>query len=527
MTTESKLKCKTGISETMTDTTIKKGLRLNPRTGIVMLAAGLLLLNACSVTPIPLTTSEQRSLVAADMDQIFVQQEPITEPISLEQALARALKYNLDHRLMLMEEVLRNNQLHLSRFDMLPTIALNSGYTTRSNENLNLSRDTGSGQLATDPSISQDRNIGTANLNMSWNILDFGVSYYQAHQNADQYLIAVERRRRVVNQVVQQVRAAYWRAATAEPLFEQVKPLLEDARQALADSREVEEQRLMPPLESLQYQKGLVEVIRELEGMEMDLVIAKSELASLMGLRPGESFELSLPPAEEMVSPSINLTLEKMEELALMKRPELIEERYQQRFTALETRKALLRLFPSLNLSTSGNYDSNSFLVNQNWADAAARLSWNLMNLASGPSALRASRTAEDVADMRRLSLSMAAITQVHVSYQQYLRANQSFNRAQVLDDIEGRIFLAVSQAADNAAQSQLQRIRAQMAAIYAEVNSFRAYAEVHSAVANLYVSMGVDLLPETIESHDIDVVAESIGEALNRWNSGEISELL
>jgi len=113
------------------------------------------------------------------------------------------------------------------------------------------------------------------------------------------------------------------------------------------------------------------------------------------------------------------------------------------------------------------------------------------------------------------------------VSYQQYLRANQSFNRAQMLDDIEGRIFLSVSQAADNAAQSQLQRIRAQMAAIYAEVNSFRAYAEVHSAAANLYVSMGVDLLPDTVESHDINVVAESIGEALNRWNTGDIAELL
>tara|TARA_Y100001951_G_C11291339_1_gene272381 strand:+ start:643 stop:2244 length:1602 start_codon:yes stop_codon:yes gene_type:complete len=518
---------KSGSSKTMTmepKTHNRKQYRV---AGTALLAASVLLINACTVTPTPLTAEEQRTIIQSDIEKMFVDQEALDEPITLEEALARALKYNLDHRLMLMEEVLRNNQLHLSRFDMLPTIALNSGYTTRSNELLNLSRDTGSGQLATDPSLSQDRNIGTANLNLSWNILDFGVSYFQAHQNADQYLIAVERRRRVVNQVVQQVRAAYWRAATAEPLFEQVRPLLEQARSALEDSRQVENQRLMPPLESLQYQKGLVEVVRELEGMEMDLAIAKSELASLMGLRPGEPFELALPPAEEMVSPTVNLSLDRMEELALLKRPELIEERYQQRFTADETRKALLRLFPSLTFSTGANYDTNSYLVNQSWSDAAARLTWNLMNLASGPSALRAARTAEEVAEMRRLSLSMAALTQVHVSYQQYLRASKSFERAQVLDDIEGRIFQTVSSAADNSAQSPLQRIRAEMAAIYAEVNSFRAYAEVHSAVANLYVSMGLDLLPDTVESHDIDVVAESIGEALDRWNSGEIDELI
>lgn len=511
----------------MTEKTEIRQKRIFRPVAIGIVTAGAVLINACTVTPRPLTIAEQETMIESDLEKMFVQQEIIEGPITLEEALARSLKYNLEHRLMLMEQVLRNDQLHLSRFDMLPTLTLNSGYTTRSNELLNLNQSTTSGQVATDPTLSQDRNIGTSNLTLSWNILDFGVSYFQAHQNADQYLISIERRRRVVNQVVQQVRAAYWRAATAEPLFEQVKPLLEEARVALEDSREVESQRLMPPLESLQYQKGLVEVIRELEGMEMDLAVAKSELASLMGLRPGTEFELSLPPSNEMVSPQVNLSLEKMEELALLRRPELIDERYQERFTANETRKALLRLFPGLTLSTSANYDSNSFLVNQTWADAAARLTWNLMNLASGPSAYRAAKTAEQVAELRRLSLSMAAITQVHVSYQQYLRASQSYERAVGLDEIESRIFQAVSQAADNSAQSPLQRIRAQMAAIYAEVNSFRAYAEVHSAVANLYVSMGLDLLPETVESHDIEVVADSIGKALDKWSSGDIDQLL
>ncbi len=490
---------------------------------LAVAVAGALALSACLVTPEPLTLDEQREMIDRDELMVFVQQEPIAAPITLEEALARALKYNLDHRLMLMEEVLRNNQLHLSRFDMLPTLAVNSGYVARSNENLNLSRDTGSGALSTNPSISQDRNIASGSLGMTWNILDFGISYFQAHQNADQFLIAQERRRRVVNQVVQQVRAAYWRAATAEPLYEQVKPLLEQSRQALIDARQVEEQRLTPPLESLQYQKGLVEVIRELETMEMDLAIAKSELASLMGLRPGEQYELALPAPEEMTAPSINFTIEQMEDLALLRRPELIEERYQQRYSAAETRKAILRLFPSVTFSTTGNYDSNSYLVNQNWADAAARLTWNLMNLASGPTALRSARAAEDVTEMRRLSLSMAALTQVHVSYQQFLRASSSYAQARTLDDIERRIFTHVSQAADNEAQSALQRIRAEMAAIYAEVNAFRAYAEVHSSLANLYVSMGVDLLPTSVESHEISSLSRDIKTAMDQWSRGDI----
>ena len=509
----------------MTAITKKPNINVQPRiVRLGTLAAGAVLLSACAVQPKPMTLEQQQELIDADRPFLFVEQEPIIDGITLEEALARALKYNLDSRLMLMEGVLRDSQLHLSRFDMLPALAVNAGYTTRSNDNLNSSKDLVTGVVSNNPSLSQDRNLGYANLALTWNILDFGVSYFQAHQNADQYLIAQERKRRVVNQIVQQVRASYWRAATAEPLYEQILPLLVQARQALTDARSVEEQRLQPPLDVLQYQKGLVEVVRELEAMELDLAIAKTELSSLMGLPPGSQFTLVLPPQEEMVPPELRLGIEEMEEIALLNRPELIEEAYQKRISALETRKAFLRLFPGLTLTSSINEDTNSYLINQNWADVGARLTWNLLNLASGSSALRAAGASEDVAEVRRLALSLAALTQVHVSYQQYRRARVDYEQALILDDIEQRIYGYVSQGADSQSQSPLQLIRAQMAAIYAEVSSYRAYAEVHSAIANLYVSIGLDLLPESVESHDIEAMSATIKTVLDDWSNGNLS---
>ena len=125
---------------------------------------------------------------------------------------------------------------------------------------------------------------------------------------------------------------------------------------------------------------------------------------------------------------------------------------------------------------------------------------------------------------MRRLALSLAALTQVHVGYQQYRRARVDYEQALILDDIEQRIYGYVSQGADSQAQSPLQLIRAQMAAIYAEVSSYRAYAEVHSAIANLYVSIGLDLLPATVESHDIEAMSVTIKNVLEDWSSGDLS---
>ena len=47
--------------------------------------------------------------------------------------LLRAFIYNLDYRLTLMEEALANRQLDVSRYDLLPEVTANAGYTSRNN----------------------------------------------------------------------------------------------------------------------------------------------------------------------------------------------------------------------------------------------------------------------------------------------------------------------------------------------------------------------------------------------------------
>jgi outer membrane protein, multidrug efflux system len=186
---------------------------------------------------------------------------------------------------------------------MLPKLVASAGGTARSNENLTVSENTRTGIRSTDPSVSQDQERATADLTMSWNVLDFGVSYYQAHQQADRTLIAEERRRRVVHSVSQQVRSAYWQAVSAERIQAAITPVLEEARRALADARAVEQQRLRPPLEVLRYQKAVIEIMRQLEAVEQDLAIAKAQLRALMNLQPGTPFTLALPRTSAATSP--------------------------------------------------------------------------------------------------------------------------------------------------------------------------------------------------------------------------------
>lgn len=75
---------------------------------------------------------------------------------------------------------------------------------------------------------------------------DFGVSYYRAQQKADQFLMAEERRRKVAQNVLQDVRNSYWRALGAQRLLGRVDTLLERVNKALEQARQVEKDGLMP-----------------------------------------------------------------------------------------------------------------------------------------------------------------------------------------------------------------------------------------------------------------------------------------
>src|SRR5690606_32784831 len=112
----------------------------------------------------------------------------------------------------------------------------------------------------------------------------------------------------------------------------------------------------------------------------------------------------------------LNVELSELEREALATRPELREQDYQARISAAETRKAMLRLLPGLEFSAGGHYDSNSFLVNQSWADYGVKITWNLFNVLSAPASINVSKAGEQVAEARRQAMSMAILAQLYVA---------------------------------------------------------------------------------------------------------------
>ncbi len=174
---------------------------------VVLTTFAVIGLSSCAIKPIPLTTDEVQSRVKEDRAVLTKDQEPVSGAIDLYEAMARALKYNLDARVELMHKMLAQTQLDLSHYAMLPRLAANAGFDGRTNYSGGSALSLITGQQQIQPFTSSEKNVFSADLSLSWNVLDFGLSYIRAKQAADDVLIAEEERRRVANRVMQDVRS--------------------------------------------------------------------------------------------------------------------------------------------------------------------------------------------------------------------------------------------------------------------------------------------------------------------------------
>lgn len=485
---------------------------------VSMLATAM---GGCAVTsqPIEREVSEQR--VQEDLASMFSGQEPLSAPLTLHQAMARAVKYNLEARLKVMEEALAERQVDLSRLDMLPRMALNAGYVGRNNVSASSSRSIRTGTQSLEPSTSQDRYREVADLTMVWNVLDFGVSYVSAKQQGDQRLIVQERRRKVLHTIIQDVRSAYWRALAADRLLGQIDQQMARVEQARQNSLRMSEQRIGDPVQSLGYQRALIEATRQLEQQRRALSLAKTELAALINLPMNTRFELA-PASDRYAVPTLATELAVLEQEALINRPELREQDYQARIGAAETRKAMLRMLPGLEFSVGGHYDSNSFLVNQSWADYGVKVTWNLFNLLSAPKAIEVAKVGEDVVALRRQAMSMAIMAQLYVANANFKEATRQFATSDQLAALDQQIVEQLRNRHKAQGIGELELIQGELNLLQANLRRDLAYADLRNAYGQVFASVGLDPLPGELESHELDAIAQALVSREVDWQSGK-----
>lgn len=484
-----------------------------------VLTAAVLALSACStIATVPLTAGDIFPTNQADGQFIRKDVQPITGPLSLNEAIARALKYNLDRRSRMMEEALAFNLLDVTHFDMLPKLVAQAGYAARNNDRINQISLAGA-PMGGGNSISQERTHSTTDLGLTWNLLDYGLGYYNTQQQANRVLLASEKRRKSMHLLMQDVRTAYWRAASAQKLRADVEKTITLAESALKDSREVEAERVRNPLDALRYQRQLLENLRLLEAIDQELSSSYVELATLINAPIGQAIQIVESGASNADVSILNVPVQAMEEAALLQNADLREQHYNARIARQETRKTIMRLFPNVSFNYAIKYDSDNYLINRHWNETGLQVSYNLFNVLTAPAQIKLAEAGVALADQRRMATQVAVISQVHLARLHLLNARNQFERADAIYVTDLKIADLVRNRENAQAQSRLDSVANATAAILSLLRRYQALAQVQAAENRLLATVGVEPRIGSTGELSLEQLTEQLNRSSAPWN--------
>lgn len=451
--------------------------------------------------------------------------EPIQGPLTLEEAIARAVKYNAERQVRIMEEAMAHGTLDMANFDLLPKLIANAGYRARDSDLLTNLRAGPNSPITPGTSISSARQATTTDLSFTWSLLDFGQSYYNAKQSGDRVLIATERRRKALHNLVQEVRTAYWRVVASERLGQSIRDTIREAEETLNASEAAELSAMRSPLEPLRFQRQLLENLRMLELVEHELSSARVELATLAALPAGSDFTVVEPQAQ-VNTKWLDVSPGDMELQAVLNNPDMRESLYNARIARDEAKKAIVKMFPGLSFSYGAKATTDDYIVNQRWNEAGAQISFNLLGLLGAPTAKRLAEMGVSMADQRQVATQMAVISQVHIARLNYANAAKQYVRADKIAKVDSRMTEVVSARAKAESQSQQEKVAQQTASILSALRRYQALSNAQAAASRLQATLGLEPAVAAAQTMPLPEVVQAVDHSLKTWEAGELPKL-
>jgi outer membrane protein, multidrug efflux system len=433
--------------------------------------------------------------------------DEVGRPLTEDDAVALALRYNLDSRVKALETTLAAGKADLSMFTLLPQMAATGGVTRRNSQNLTTSKDMNTGVTSTDSSLGEDSFRRTGDLTASWNMVDFGIALLRSDQEDDHVVQALEKRRRALHLLVQDVQAAYWKAVINEFAEQKYNALEIRLMRSVQSAEGAERSKVGDPMQMLAHQRVIVETMRQVAELQRQTQSARAELAGLMGMSSSTSFRLmDLGSESGLIVAEPAKSMDLMEEIALANRPELRGEAAQFRIDVADVHAEMLKTLPGIGPYIGGHYDSNSFLVFNSWADAGLKVAWNLVDLMSAPKRIDHSKAVAETTRVRRVAVAMAVLTQVHTADIQYRHALKEYRLTEQMAAIDRRITGLAGKSREAGSGTPMEEIKAEAGQMLSTLRRFLLYSDLQGAKARLNAAMGLDPAPLLRQDDHADV---------------------
>lgn len=441
-------------------------------------------LAGCAAISPPVTRGEIAGFTAQLSEELAATPGPPDGVLTADGAVYRAVMYNHAVRAKEREVILAEARAYAQSGAMLPGIVVNSDYYKR--DRPLLSRSDRSDLYAT----STDTRTIAREIGLSWNILDFGLSFVRTRQGLDEALRQAEEARRVTSRLIEETRSIYWRAVAFETIAPAMARLDKEVEAAMEMSRMAAGNPALDPMEPITYQRELLNLQRELNELLSSLAGATDQLKHSIG-SPGLQ-QLQLETGKVMpAGPRLAKHADEDVQMALLQRSEIRQQMYDLRITADEAKATVLRAVPGATFSRSFAADSNSFLFHSHWVSWGAQLAGNLINIVRLPSDLAAVDAQQAVNRQNALSVAATVVMQVHVARARLWIQDRAYRDARRFADIQRSLMQQVRASVAAGKTGPHAIAREKLATLLAEARAIIAYADVEAARAAYATARG------------------------------------
>lgn len=337
--------------------------------------------------------------------------------LTLDECVRMAVKNNLDLKVFGLEEQVAKEMRTSEMLGMLPELNISNNLTGRTNTPASSSKQLhGDGPGTYSYSQSQDKTVNYLNVDLALSVLDFGLAFFNTQQSQDRMLLRQQRTRRAEQNLVLDTVRVYFQVAAAQRAINITNKLLEDCRNRYELIEKMGDSGQITPFRAFDEVRDFVDMEKRLTNYIRSYENSCVELRSLLGLYPDSGIKVDdsiLDKVPEFTFPEMAL----MEQIALMKRPELYEIDMQKHINVLECRKTIVMMFPNVRMFVDFTNSNNSFLYHSTWWELGIRAAYNLLKLPQHISRYQAYSAQVDAEEARTYAQAIAVMAQVRIAH--------------------------------------------------------------------------------------------------------------
>ena len=431
--------------------------------------------------------------------------------LSLDECVRLAVKNNLDLKVFGLEEQVAKEMRTSEMLGMLPELNVSDNLTGRSNTPASSSRQVhGTGPGTYTYSQSQDRNVNYLNVDLALSVLDFGLAFFNTQQSQDRMLLRQQRTRRAEQNLVLDTVRVYFQVAAAQRAINITTKLLEDCRNRYELIEKMGDSGQITPFRAFDEVRDFVDMEKRLTNYIRSYENSCVELRSLLGLYPDSGIKVDdsiLDKVPEFTFPEMAL----MEQIALMKRPELYEIDMQKHINVLECRKTIVMMFPNVRMFVDFTNSNNSFLYHSTWWELGIRAAYNLLKLPQHISRYQAYSAQVDAEEARTYAQAIAVMAQVRIAHANLVATKERLDiDTKVNNAYQKNLKKAEGSSKVSGELSQLELAHMRLATAETEIERYLSLGNYYVAYFRILNTLGLENLhTATVEELEKQLAAE------------------